>query len=103
MFTIKRLHGRFTVAVAVVVMILVAAALPGASVSDRGNDAWSNRLTGQAQVRDEARAARAASAWSQRLSGLAERQHGAAGMSDRAIAAWADRLTGLAEYEAARK
>ena len=104
MFTLMKLKGRSTVVVAALVMILVAAALPGATMSDRANDAWSERLTSQAEhVQNGARAARAASARSQRLSGLAELERGAPGMSDRAIAAWADRLTGIAEYQAAQK
>ncbi len=102
MFTIRKLQKRSTVAVAALVMILVGAAIPGASVSDRASEAWSERLTRQAEhVQDTARAARAATAWSQRLSGLAERE--AAGMSDGAIAAWTERLTALADSYAAEK
>lgn len=113
MFTImKQLQARSTLAMAALVTILVAAAFPGVFESDRANDAWSERLTKQAEhLQDEAQAARAASAWSQRLNGLAainfrglaESEQEAVGMSDRAIAAWADRLTGLAEYYAAQQ
>lgn len=97
---------------AALVTILVAAAVPGIFESDRANDAWSERLTKQAEhLQDEARAARAANAWSQRLSGLAainfrgpaEFEQGAVEMSERAIAAWTDRLTGLAEHYAAQQ
>ena len=112
MFTIKKLGAGSTLAVAALVLILVAAGFPEISESDRANDAWSGRLTKQAEhLQEEARAARAANAWSQRLSGLAavnfrglaEFEQGAVGMSDRAIVAWEDRLTGLAEYYAAQK
>jgi hypothetical protein len=104
MFTMKKLPGSPMFAVAALVMILVAAAFPGTSQSDRSNGAWSERLTKQAEhLQEEARVARAASAWSLRLSGLAEFEQGAVGMSDQAIAAWSDRLTGLAEYSAAQK
>lgn len=112
MFTIKKLEAGATLAVAALVLILVAAGFPEISESDRANDAWSERLTKQAEhLQEEARAARAANAWSQRLSGLAAInsrglgafEQGAVGMSDRAIVAWADRLTGLAEYYAAQR
>ena len=108
---IMMLQARSTFAMAALVTILVAAAVPGMFESDRANDAWSERLTKQAEhLQDEARAARAANAWSQRLNGLAaisflglaEFEQGAVGMSDRAIAAWTDRLTGLAEHYAAQ-
>ena len=112
MSTIKKLEAWPTLAVAALVLILVAAGFPAISASDRTNDAWSERLTNQAEhLQEEARATRAASAWSQRLSGLAainfggvaESEQRAIGMSHRAIGAWADRLTGLAEYYAAQK
>ena len=111
LFTIKKLEPRTTLAVGALMLILVAAGFPGVAESDRGNDAWSERLTKQAQsLQEEARAARAAHAWSQRLSGLAAInfrelgafRQGAVGMSERAIVAWSDRLTGLAEYYAAQ-
>lgn len=111
LFTVKP-QGRSTLAVAALVMILVAAAFPGISESDRASDAWSERLTKQAEhLEEEARAARTADAWSQRLNGLAainfrelaELEQRAAGMSDRAIDAWADRLTGIAEYHEGQK
>ena len=100
MFAMKKLPGSPMLAVAALVMILVAAAFPGVSEPGRANDAWSERLTSQAEhVQREAQATRAANAWSQRLNGLTEFEQGAVGMSDRAVAAWADRLTGLAEFE----
>ena len=108
---IMMLQARSTFAMAALVTILVAAAVPGMFESDRANDAWSERLTKQAEhLQDEARAARAANAWSQRLNGLAaisflglaELEQGPVGISDRAIAAWTDRLTGLAEHYAAQ-
>jgi hypothetical protein len=112
MFTIKKLEAGSMLAVSALVLVLVAAGFPRVSQSDRANDAWSERLTKQAeQLQEEARAARAASAWSQRLNALAainspregSSEQAAVGMSDRAIVAWADRLTSLAEYYAAQK
>jgi hypothetical protein len=112
MSTTKKVEAGSMLAVAAFVLILVAVGFFRISGPDRGNDAWSERLSQQAQyLQDKALAARAADAWSQRLTGLAgidfpglaELEPKAAGMSDRANAAWADRLNGLAEYYAAQK
>ena len=109
MSTTHKVEAGSMLAVAAFVLILVAVGFFRISGSDRGNDAWSERLTQQAQyLQDKALAARAADAWSQRLTGLAAIEGkapapAAAGMSDRAIDAWADRLTGLAAYYAAQK
>ena len=92
----------------------------------RANDAWSQRLAGQAQAQQQEaqRMERAQAAWSQRLTEQAdayraeqarvERAHAAyakrltrlpehlgvvnGGMSDLAKQAWTDRLNGLAEH-----
>ena len=104
--TIKKFDAVSVLSVAALVLILVSLGVPRISDSDRGNDAWSERLTKHAEhLQEEARAARAASAWSERLRGLAAinfgmldgAEQGSIGMSDRAIRAWTDRLTGLAE------
>ncbi len=106
--THKREAGSLLV-VAALVLILIAAGFGRASGPDRANDAWSQRLSQQAQqLQDQARAERARDAWTSRLTGLAELEgkvpeQKAAGMSDRAIAAWSARLTGLAEFYAASK
>lgn len=108
MSTTKKVEAGSMLAVAALVLILIAVGAFRISASDSTNDA-SERLTQQAeQVREEARAARAADAWSQRLNGLAATEGkapapAAAGMSDRAIDALADRLTGLADYYASQK
>ena len=96
---------------AVVVLILVAAttafALPDAG--NRANDAWSDRLNGQAaQEQENARIQRARDAYSARMAGqttsfetfIARKE---AARLERANKAWSDRLTGLAEAEAAAK
>jgi hypothetical protein len=109
MSTTKKVEAGSMLAVAAFVLILVAVGFFRISGSDRGNDAWSERLTQQAQsLQDKALVARAADAWSQRLTGLAVIEGKApapavVGMSDRAIAAWADRMNGLAEYYAPQK
>jgi hypothetical protein len=54
----------------------------------RTMDAWSLRLTEQARLRTN-------DAWSERLNGIADTL-GARGMSERATQAWTDRLNGLA-------
>ena len=103
--TIKKLEAGSMLSVAALVLILVGVGFPEVSESDRGNDAWSERLTQYSEHQEEARAARAARAWSERLSGLAAinfrrlaaDEQETVGMSDRAIRAWADRLTGQAE------
>ena len=66
---------------------------------ERFNAAWSQRLTEQANAHEAetARAERANAAYAQRLSELAE-HFGVGGMSDRAIQAWTDRLNGLAAH-----
>ena len=110
MSTIKKLGATSMLSVTALVLILIAVGFPRISESNRATDAWTERLTEQAEhLQQEARAARAANAWSQRLTGLAatnlgglETEQGAIGMSERAIQAWADRLTGLAEYHAAQ-
>lgn len=97
---------------AVVVLILVAAttafALPDAG-NQRGNDAWSDRLSGQAaQEQEELRIERAREAYAARMQGqttsfetfIAKKE---AARLERANKAWSDRLTGLAEAEAAAK
>jgi type II secretory pathway pseudopilin PulG len=106
--THKREAGSLLV-VAALMLILIAAGFGRTSgPSARANDAYSQRMTQQAQqLQEEARAERARDAWTSRLTGLAllegKAPGTAAGMSDRAIAAWADRLQGLAEYYAASK
>ena len=105
--TIRKLPVRSSLALPVLVLTLVAAGIPATAESDRANDAWSDRLTRQAEVQDDTRAARAARAWSQRLNELAAsgpNEGGAAvRMSDRANIAWSTRLTGLAEHLAAQE
>lgn len=67
---------------------------------ERSKAAWSQRLTEQADayLAEQARVERANAAWSLRLNGLAGRVATGGGMTDRAIQAWTDRLNGLAEY-----
>jgi len=111
MSTTHKIEAGSVLVAAALVLILIAAGFDRAASgpSDRANDAYSQRLTQQAQqLQDEARAERARAAWTARLTGLAALQgkapeHSAAGMSDRAIAAWAARLNGQAEAYAASK
>lgn len=56
---------------------------------ERVNDAWTNRLQGQAMQR-------VWDAWTARLNAQADAQ-GQRGMSERARQAWTDRLSGLAD------
>ena len=96
---------------AVLVLILVAAttafALPDAG-NERGDKAWSDRLSGQAaQEQENARIERAREAYAARTAGQTQsfenliRQAEAARL-ERANKAWSDRLTGMAEYLASK-
>jgi hypothetical protein len=109
MSTTKKVEAGSILAVATLVLILIAAGFFRISGSDRGNDAWSDRLTQQAQqLQEEALAARAADASAKRLAGLAEINFPgldelapkSVGMSAQAIDAWTDRMNGLADYYA---
>lgn len=109
MSTTHKVEAGSLMAVATLVLILGAAGLGRHSGAGRANDAWSQRLTQQAQqLQEQALAERAADAWSRRLTGLAQLEgkapeQRATGMSDRAIATWSVRLNGLAGYYAAQK
>ena len=105
MSTTHKLQG-----LAVVLFILVMATafvIPNVG-NERGDKAWSARLSRQAAYEQEqAQAQRARDAYAARLTGLAQLEgkapdYGAAGMSARAMQAWTDRLTGLAEYLASK-
>lgn len=89
-----------TVALIVIVTTQVVACARIDPGQARANDAWSQRLAGQAQAqqRDEARMERAAAAWSQRLNELAAAYEAEQARVERANAAYAQRLTGLAEH-----
>jgi hypothetical protein len=97
---------------AVAVLVLVAAtafAIPDGGPSDRANDAWSGRLTGQAaQEQEQAQIQRAREAYAARMTGQTQSfdeliKQAEAARLERANKAWSDRLTGLAEAEAAAK
>lgn len=89
---------------------LIAGVLPvQPQASERGMQAWTDRLTGQAEAYRQERAndaytlrlqglamERVWDAWTARLNAQAD-AHNLRGMSDRAAQAWTDRLTGLAE------
>ena len=95
---------------AVVVLIIVAAttafALPKAG-NERGDQAWSERLAGQAaHEQEQIRIERANAAYAARYAGQTESfeqliKQAEAARLERANKAWSDRLTGLAEAEAA--
>ena len=98
MNTTHKLQG-----LAVVVLIVgmaTAFAFPGGS--NRANDAWSARLTGQAA---QAQAQRARDAYAGRLTAQAAslKADAVKARADRANKAWSDRLTGLAEANASAK
>ena len=113
-----------TVALIVIVATQVVACARIDPGQARANDAYAQRLTGQAQAQQQeaqrveraqaayaqrlteqavayqaaqARVERANAAWTDRLNGLAGRV-ASGGMTDRAIQAWTDRLNGLAEH-----
>jgi type II secretory pathway pseudopilin PulG len=97
---------------AVVVLIIVAAttafALPKAG-NERGDKAWSDRMTGQAaHEQEQAQIQRAREAYAARMAGQTQsfedliRQVEATRL-ERANKAWSDRLTGLAQAEAVAK
>ena len=108
MSTTKKVEAGSLLVVAALVLILIAAGVGRIGGASQGNEAanaaWSERMTQQAgYLQERAAAARGADAWSDRLTGLAELEGKApapatVGMSARAIKAWSDRLTGLAEY-----
>lgn len=93
----------------------VAGVLPvRQGASEQGMQAWSDRLTQQAEAY---RQARIDNAWTLRLLGIHQQQVNSAwtdrlnaqadalglrGMSERAAQAWTDRLNGLAEAYAAK-
>jgi outer membrane biogenesis lipoprotein LolB len=93
----------FTVLIAALVALTGCAQTAGAPVEpDHAAQAWTDRLNGLAQAasdrpQGEAQLQRANEAYSQRLSGQARayREEQARG---RANQAWTDRLNGLAEY-----
>jgi hypothetical protein len=70
-----------------------------AARQERSEAAWSARLAGQADayVAERGRLQRANGAWSLRLTELTDRLMGDASRSNRASQAWSDRLNGLAE------
>ena len=96
---------------AVVVLILVTATafvLPNGG-NERGNKAWSARMTGlAAHEQEQTRIQRARDAYAARLAGQTQsfdaviRKIEAARL-ERANTAWSDRLTGMAAAEAAAK
>lgn len=90
--------------------VVAAGVLPSQpGTTERGMNAWGQRLTHQAEAyrQERSNAAYAArlrlmaqervhEAYADRLNGLAD-AHGLRGMSDRVAQAWIDRLNGLAE------
>ena len=106
MSTTHKLQG-----LAVVFLMLIMATafvLPNVG-SQRGDKAWSDRLTGQAaQAQEQAQVQRARDAYAARLAGQTQSFDAVirkieAARVERANQAWSDRLTGLAEAEAAAK
>jgi hypothetical protein len=90
--------------------VVAAGVLPGRpGASERGMNAWGQRLTQQADAYRQERSdfaygarlrlmaqERVDEAYADRLNGLADAQ-GLRGMSDRAAQAWTERLSGLAD------
>lgn len=93
-----QMHRVRAIAIGVLVVVVASGCARLATGQERANDAWSERLTRQAEYYQErsAERERAMDAWSDRLSGLAE-ESSESGMSDRAKEAWTERLEGLAE------
>lgn len=95
---------RIALALVIVALFVLTGAVwaSGApEVSERANQAWADRLNGQAEAaaeraRTDARAARASAAYSLRLTEQARAYHEDRSR-DRATQAWIDRLNGLAE------
>ena len=89
-----------TVALVVIVVTQVVACARIDPGQARANDAWSQRLTGQAQAQQQEaqRMERAQAAWSQRLTELAVAYKAEQARVERANAAYAERLTGLAQH-----
>jgi hypothetical protein len=95
--------------VAIAALVLVAAtafAIPNSGPSERGNKAWSDRLSGQAvQEQAQAQVRRANAAYAARLAGQVQSfekliKQAEAARLERANMAWSDRLTGMAEAAA---
>lgn len=90
--------------------VVAAGVLPGQTgMTERGMNAWAQRLTHEAEAHRQERSnsaygarlrlmaqERVNTAYVDRLNGLADAQ-GLRGMSERAERAWTDRLRGLAE------
>jgi hypothetical protein len=88
---------RFVI-VAVATAVFAVAGCSAASGQERGNQAWSQRLTGQAlEAQQAARRDQARLAWAQRLTEQAV-AYATQQDAERAKHAWAERLTKLAEY-----
>lgn len=82
--------------VAIVAVLAVGISLRLGSNSD-ADQAWSDRLTAQAQaIQEDAGAQRAADAYSQRLIAQAQAYLAEAAKRQTATQAWTDRLSGLA-------
>jgi hypothetical protein len=93
----RQMHRVSMVVVAVVVVVAAGCARvdPGQA---RGNQAYSDRLTGQAVAQQQAaeRSARARAAWSQSLNAQYAAYREAQARAERASSAWSLRLTELA-------
>jgi hypothetical protein len=87
-----------TVALVVIVAIQVVACARIDPGQARANDAWSQRLSGQAQQQEAVRSERAHAAWVQRLTAQADAYRDEKARAERANAAYSERLTGLAEH-----
>ena len=89
-----------TVALIVIVTTQIVACARIDPGQARPNDAWAQRLTGQAQAQQQeaARSERAQAAWAQRLTEQADAYRAEKARAERANAAYSERLTGLAEH-----
>jgi hypothetical protein len=85
--------------VLVAVVVLTTACGRLADGQDRAGQAWSDRLSGQAQAiqQDDARRDRAHEAYTARMLAAATAQRDAQSRRQRAMQAWSERLNGLAE------
>lgn len=94
--------------VALILAMATAFVLPDAG-NERGNGAWSARLTAQAaHEQANARSQQALDAYAARYEGQTQNfddliRQAEAARVERANKAWSDRLTGMAEAEAAAK
>lgn len=97
-----RLRRFGMLAATLVILAQTAACSRPATGRELADEAWSTRLTQQAerlqqqQASDEARLERAHDAWSQRLQAQLVSHQAEQARAERARQAWSDRLTGLA-------